>query len=212
VGLEAEASYPWLVEAPLHAVEVYEAILRLTHVRNAPLKVWACQAGVMRMFNLDKNGKWKKPDSIHLANYTEREVSFVLLSSDESSTVDRWFSAHGYLHWFAGHLLTPFGKPKIILCRSETSHEEFLESVNGTLAKLGLQDCCFSRSLLPKGINALPISIVDLAKGRAGPNWSYIRAEVVDGLDDYHSGWVDWVGLPSDSQNTLTFPIRMISS
>lgn len=170
-GLNPICRHPRVVEAPLHSVEVYEAILRRAGVRAMPLQVFKCQAGVSRAWPTLQNGRYDTADSISLASYSDREVYFVLLSPREDYAVGAWFWHRNYTTHFACHLWTPFGPPKIEV-RIRGSRKAIAGAVDHVLAALKLQDCSLSRSTLPDHIEPLPITFVDLNEGRAGPRWA----------------------------------------
>lgn len=157
---DSSIRHPWLFEAPLHAVKIYEAVLGRYAVpaHTEPLKVWTSPAGLY-IPCLYCDGKLVQRSRRRLDNYIEQDVSYVLLSKDESATLEKIFRPL-QIHGLAmPHLLTPFGTPVGLFYWSTSfDHEQVIEKYKWLLQRLNIPPTQpLSRSLLPA--EAKPFSL-----------------------------------------------------
>ncbi|KAF5005026.1 hypothetical protein FDECE_8510 [Fusarium decemcellulare] len=192
--LDPNATCPWIVQGHIHTVEVYQAILSKCLGRTTPLKLWVTEAGFAPWYEPKSNGQWRLIDRRHSDLWDGSNVTFVLVTPQESLAIRTWLQDREYIYWEAGHLLTPFGNPKMMLFEPEEPPEKYLGLVQETLRELGLQGKCFPRSFLLPGMKPLPFTVSAVLDGENGPAWSPCESI-------YHKyqccsipgEWVDWV-------------------
>ncbi|KAM4065592.1 hypothetical protein HRG_010672 [Hirsutella rhossiliensis] len=161
---DPDSPIPWVVEAPLCAVEIYEAILHQQAIRTEPLTVWTSPAGFVQRRAFRK-GQMTAPDCHAFRDYVERDVPYVLLSKAETTTLEKWL-LHRDIHiWSLSNLFTPFGKPRFVQnWAAAMDHEQAVEACRELLQELGLPPAQpLARSLLPMGVK--PIATEEQLKG-----------------------------------------------
>ncbi|EQL01117.1 hypothetical protein OCS_03167 [Ophiocordyceps sinensis CO18] len=161
---DPDSTIPWLVEAPLSAVEIYEAILEQA-ARTSPLPIWTSPAG-FRQTQPFLRFKMQRFDLQNRLQYTERDVSYVLLSQAESATLEAWFHDHDYRIWPTELLCTPFGMPRRPeCCKPGGSHDQAVQAYREQLEELGLL------TVQPLARSLLPYSVKPFSLRRMNDKW-----------------------------------------
>lgn len=189
VGLAPGARVPWLVAAEIHgvhAVEVYEAILRLTLGRDISLNVFICKAGVLQWNRMKERHMRHWHPHIDHGAVEEEDVSFVVLTGEQSAAVMSWLWAHNFYDGFS-HLLTPFGLAAAAFVQLPCPSPEQIRE--DALRDLGLLGQRFSRSLLAPGAKPMPLSVDDMNRRIPGPDSPDIRGRAVDVEDRERIEW-----------------------
>lgn len=198
---------PWVVEAPLCAVEIYEAILRQQTSRMETLTVWTSPAGFVQRRGFYK-GKLAARDLNAYRGYTERDVSYVLLSLAESKMLWTWLSHRDFETFDVTQLWTPFGAPGFILGWFKSGgDEQALEAYKGLLRELELPlTQPLARSLLPAGVKPIAINFKGAISLREDSReWPY---DCAYGAHTGERNWIQW----TDEQingSTTTLKVSM---
>lgn len=164
----------FLIEAPLNAVEVYEAMFR----PRLPFQIHTSHLVPRRMRTDDKhkqlvneylNGQGKLASS---DGAPDREVSFIVLPRDAIWQLQMF---HSFM-WPVQlqYMSIPvevsgartMRSPYAIVCYN--SHRAYHKKLKSLLKKLQLSDCRFERSLLRPGVAPLPETLKEYIEGKPG--------------------------------------------
>ncbi|KAK3374453.1 hypothetical protein B0T24DRAFT_594544 [Lasiosphaeria ovina] len=105
----------------------------------------------------------------------EVDVSFVVLTGEESGAITSWLLARKIESVPIYHL-TPFGQLVIAFVESPFAQQ----MREAALRELGLLGQRFSRSLLAPGAKPVPVSCYDMSRGIPGPDSPDIRCQDIE--------------------------------
>lgn len=193
---------PWIIEAPLNSVEVFEAILQPSFPFEIHTACHFHRPGVTKR-GAKVDVKYYDPLPKRQALYREyarlqgrleqaREISYICIPSSALELIRNklgntfWPVALQYITipWASPRLFTPWA---LVLLNTLTSvfPHTYEYRVSALLERLGLEDCDFQRSLLRPGTTPLPENLQDYYRGIPGKaGLSYYRGTTDGGSDE----------------------------